>query len=168
MTHKNKINREIYMNYVCNKIEWYLFKRVIGSGGAQDFWPFPSHATLRAGRRRAVGVVEVAGFVIVPDLAPRSLCLFLPSLMAHCLGLPGFTFPFFGELHACEHPSASHAGNIALYLLLFRPFAPLQRTTRPLLTSRSGFAPLPFQAQDEISLGNTQSFSVRNRRIYAA
>lgn len=38
-------------------------------------------------------------------------------------------------------------------LLLVRPFAPNQRLLRPLLTSRSGSTPSPFQAQGEISPG---------------
>ena len=38
-------------------------------------------------------------------------------------------------------------------LLLVRPFAPYKQLLRPLLTSRSGSAPSPFQAQSEISPG---------------
>jgi hypothetical protein len=39
---------------------------------------------------------------------------------------------------------------------------------RPLLTSRSGSAPSPFQAQGEISPGKNATPSPHNRRIYAA
>jgi hypothetical protein len=40
-----------------------------------------------------------------------------------------------------------------LTLLLVRPFAPYWQLLRPLLTSRSGSSPSPFQAQSEISPG---------------
>ena len=40
-------------------------------------------------------------------------------------------------------------------LLLVRPFAPCRRLLRPLLTSRSGSSPSPFQAQGEISPGKS-------------
>jgi hypothetical protein len=106
-----------------------------------------------------VEVVRRQTLLHTPGFASSSSARLVVSLPHHCGLHPR---RLYGELHACEHlrlpaldnsvaiPSIPSAlRNLALSLT----GSHVRRLLRPLLTSRSGSTPLPFQDQGEISPG---------------